>query len=50
MQRPGGSGEEWERLLRQGRDRFSNWSSHVGNALKGTIFFGGLLVILLLDY
>ena len=48
MQRPGGSGEEWERLLRQGRDRFSNWSSHVGNALKGTIFFGGLLVILLL--
>ena len=48
MQRPGGSGEEWERLLRQGRDRFSNWSSHVGNALKGTIFFGGLLVLLLL--
>ena len=37
MQRPGGSGEEWERLLRQGRDRFSNWSSHFGKALKGTV-------------
>ena len=48
MQRPGGSGEEWERLLRQGRDRFSNWSSHFGKALKGTLFFGGLFIILLL--
>lgn len=48
MQRPGGSGEEWERILRQGRDRFSNWSSHVGKALKGTIIFGGLAVILLI--
>jgi len=48
MQRPGGSGEEWERLLRQGRDRFSNWSSHVGKMLKGTIFFGGILILLLL--
>ncbi|MEE2656524.1 MAG: FtsH protease activity modulator HflK [Chloroflexota bacterium] len=48
MQRPGGSGEEWERLLRQGRDRFSNWSSHFGKALKGTVFFGGLFIILLL--
>ena len=48
MQGPGGSGEEWERLLRQGRDRFSNWSSHVGKALKGTILFGGILILLLL--
>ena len=48
MQRPGGSGEEWERLLRQGRDRFGNWSSHVGKGLKGTLFFGGLVVLLLL--
>ena len=47
MQRPGGS-EEWERLLRQGRDRFSNWSSHVGKALKGTLLFGGILVLLLI--
>ena len=48
MQRPGGSGEEWERLLRQGKDRFSNWSSHVGNALKGTLLFGGILILMLL--
>jgi len=48
MQRPGGSGEEWERLLRQGRDRFSNWSSHVGKALKGAFLFGGILILLLL--
>jgi membrane protease subunit HflK len=47
MQRPGGS-EEWERLLRQGRDRFSNWSSHVGKALKGMILFGGIAVLLLI--
>ena len=58
MQRPGGgSGEEWERLFRQGRERFSDWSSRfgggggggssVGNAKRATFLFGALIIALL---
>lgn len=58
MQRPGGgSGEEWERLFRQGRERFSDWSSRfggggggggsVGSGKRATFLFGALLIALL---
>ena len=59
MQRPGGSsGEEWERLFRQGRERFSDWSSRFGGGGGGggagvsggkraTFFFGALILVLL---
>ena len=62
MQRPGGSsGEEWERLFRQGRERFSNWSSRfggggggsggglgsVGGGMRATFLFGALIIALL---
>ncbi len=59
MQRPGGgSGEEWERLFRQGRERFSDWSSRfggggsggiggVGGGMRATFLFGALLIALL---
>lgn len=59
MQRPnGGSGEEWERLFRQGRERFGDWSSrfgggrfgggHVGGGMRATLFFGAIIVVLLI--
>ena len=56
MQRPGGgSGEEWERLFRQGRERFSDWSSRFGGGggssiggRRASFFFFGALVIALL--
>ncbi len=57
MQRPGGgSGEEWERLFRQGRERFSDFSSRfgggggssVGGGMRATILFGVVLVALLI--
>lgn len=53
MQRPGGSsGEEWERLFRQGRERFSDFSSrfgggNVGGGMRATFFFGALMLVLL---
>ncbi|MDE2968950.1 MAG: FtsH protease activity modulator HflK [Chloroflexota bacterium] len=58
MQRPGGSsGEEWERLFRQGRERFSDWSSRFGGGGGGGVagggkrasffFFGALIIALL---
>ena len=60
MQRPGrsgGSGEEWERLFRQGRERFSDWSSRfgggrlgggrVGGGMRVTLFFGAIVAVLL---
>ena len=61
MQRPGGSsGEEWERLFKQGRERFSNWSSRfggggggggglgsVGGGMRVTFLFGALIIALL---
>ena len=59
MQRPGGggSGEEWERLFRQGRERFSDWSSRfggggggssVGGGMRATFLFGAILVAILI--